>query len=101
MAKKIIWYDKDRAGQLHCDSCHYDMPERTVWGPHLLGTPCPKCGADMLTRSDFDKVERMWAWLDWLNKWFGWLGSETQPAGPEVLIHIHDDTLTIKKHPKR
>ena len=43
---------------LHCDNCHHEEPvDRFHKG--LIGTPCPKCGANMLTHQDYKKSKRV------------------------------------------
>lgn len=82
MTKKIIHTDVLDAGKLCCDNptCGHQLPTPLRWGPHLIGYPCPKCGSDMLTRKDFDAVEAVNKLVVWVNKWFGWLGSEKPDA---------------------
>lgn len=86
MTKKLIWDDVSTVGKLHCDnpSCGHVLPESLPWGPQLMGYECPKCGSDMLTRQDYDLVERMQKWVNRLNRWFGWLGSETPPTNADT-----------------
>lgn len=105
--KKIIHYDPSQAGALHCDACGYDLPERRAFTADLIGTPCPKCGADMLTRSDYEKTARMFRALDWINRIFGPIFGVRVSDLPKgkmvdtVSVHMHDDTTTIKHLGKR
>lgn len=99
--KKLIHYNPDEAGKLHCDACGYDMPEPVAFTAELIGTPCPKCGADMLTRADFEKTKKLFRIVDRINAvgaFFG-LGHERPPVGAEahrINVKIHGNTTTIK-----
>lgn len=43
---------------LQCDAEGCDHRENTPdYGPHLIGKPCPVCGASLLTQEDFDGAE--------------------------------------------
>ena len=79
--KKIIHYDTSNLGNLHCDECGYDSPEKREFVAELIGTPCPKCGANMLTERDYHDTLKMLKFADNLNKWLGWLG--TEDPGPQ------------------
>lgn len=96
--KKLIHFNPNEAGKLHCDSCGYDLPELQPFTVALIGTPCPKCGADMLTEKDYLSTIRMFRVIDWINKWFGWLGTENPPAkkGHSVAVRHHDGEVFIK-----
>lgn len=94
---------EDVRGALHCDNpaCGHDLAEGEVtWGEHLIGYRCPKCGHDMLTRADFETSQRVHRAMLWINRWFGWLGKEYDPANPywksEVTLHYHDGRTNIK-----
>jgi hypothetical protein len=98
--KKLIHYDPSEAGKLHCDACGYDMPTKVAWGPHLIGTPCPRCSANMLTQRDYDSTSKMFAWIDWLNKWFGWMGSDPIKDADKFKVRlrvtVHDNKMEIE-----
>lgn len=98
--KKLIHVDDGR-GQLHCDnaSCGHVLPPGAVtWGEHLIGYPCPKCGSDMLTQADYLASERISAIVTWINKWFGWLGTETvTDVHASISIRHHDGKTIIKE----
>lgn len=103
MSKELIHLD-DHRGQLMCDSpaCGHMLAEGEVtWGEHLIGHPCPKCGSDMLTREDYEGSERAFAAVRWLNKWFGWLGSEYVPNDPKwkhkIAVRHHDGKTIINE----
>lgn len=101
MTRKLIHFDPNDAGYLHCDACHYDLPDKLEWGPHLLGYPCPKCCANMLTEKDYHNTDKLLAAVEWINKWFGWLGPEHSELNKtntqEISVRLHDDTMTISK----
>lgn len=79
---KELIHIEDHRSRLHCDDpkCGHDLPEGSVtWGPHLIGYPCPECGSDMLLQEDYETSESAFKMIGWVNKWFGWLGSEFKP----------------------
>lgn len=82
MTKQIFHQGLDERGRLHCDNpaCGHILSLALPWSDALIGFPCPKCGSDMLTRADFERSERFTRWIAWINKWFGWLGSEPSDA---------------------
>lgn len=96
--KKLI-HSEDGRGQLHCDNpkCGHTLPEGAVtWGEHLIGYPCPECGSDMLTRADYTASERFIAAVAWINKWFGWLGTETvTDAHASITVQHHAGRVII------
>lgn len=96
--KKIIHYDPTDAGRLHCDACGYDLPEKQPFTSELIGTPCPKCGADMLTREDFLKTLNMFAWVDTINIWLGWLiGTKEPPRNARgVAVRHHGNSTFVR-----
>jgi predicted RNA-binding Zn-ribbon protein involved in translation (DUF1610 family) len=95
--RKLIHVDFREAGQLHCDSCGHDLPFKQEFTESLIGTPCPACGADMLTRDDYKKTLRLFAGINFINRWFGWLGSESPKAGDrQVAMKMHGETLTVR-----
>lgn len=101
MPKKIIHYDPAEAGALHCDNprCGHDLP-KGPFKPELIGTPCPKCDSNMLTREDYEVTMKFFRWIDWLNKWFGWLGTES-PSDPrthfKMTVQHHDGKTIIER----
>lgn len=100
--KKIIHTDTANLGQLHCDACGYDLPEplkaEQVLSGELIGHLCPRCGADMLTREDWEAAVRMFRVFAWINRWFGWLGHEEVPADAEpVGVRLHDGKVIVSR----
>lgn len=98
MKRKLIHFDPNDAGKLHCDVCTYDMPAKLTWGVHLIGTRCPRCAADMLTRQDYLATQKMFDWLNWLNKWFGWLGGKPDdPRLQSLSVKLHNNTVEMRR----
>lgn len=99
MAKELIHVDKSRVGQLHCDNprCGHVLGTPLEWGPQLIGLPCPRCDSNMLTRKDYESTERMFHLIAWVNKWFGWLGSEYSPDKFPATVGVrhHDGKVTF------
>lgn len=97
--KRIIFYDASNLGKLHCDACGYNLPERSAFTPALIGTPCPKCGADMLTRRDYESTRKGLRLIDLLNRLLGPIfGRREAPQSAETIqVCIHDDSLTINR----
>lgn len=94
--KKIIYID-DHAGELKCDAptCDYVAPAGLyVFGAHLIGTPCPKCGASLLTQQDYDIHVALRKGVDWVNTIGNALGLGSEVPPTEV-----DDTHSISVRP--
>lgn len=98
--KKIIDYDASNIGELHCDApgCGYVSPEALPWGEGLIGLPCPKCGANLLTRADYSRTERMMRVVDFLNRIFGPIFGrrDTPPDAASLSIRFHHGETDIK-----
>lgn len=104
MAKIIVKYDRDQLGKLHCDDCGYDIPEPQAFTPKLIGTPCPKCGANMLTEEDYKSTERLLGAIDIANTMLGPIFGKEENAveendGDKINVKIHGDEMTIRKGP--
>lgn len=83
---------------LKCDACDYvtgnlgrDLTKADI------GTPCPKCGADMLTERDFNDFVGQMAAIAFVNKATEMLadaiGLETKRV--RLNIHTHNGVQTI------
>lgn len=101
--RKLIHVDPSNVGKLHCDACGYDLPEAKSWDEFasgkLIGYRCDKCFADMLTERDWRDAMKMYRWIERINKWFGFMGSEKPgPNHVSVSARSHDGKLTIKTH---
>lgn len=97
MARKLIHYNPDEAGQLRCDApgCDFIEPGPMPFTRDLIGRPCPKCGASLLSERDYRDTLRQFAAIDFINRYFGWLGSEKLPEGARSLaIRTHDGEVT-------
>jgi hypothetical protein len=74
MRKLIRTYQKNL---IECDYCDYVVPNETndpntsIIG--FLNKPCPKCGNNLLTETDYYESEKTMVAISWLNKWFSWL----------------------------
>ncbi|MEH7827631.1 hypothetical protein [Gemmobacter denitrificans] len=80
---------------LKCDAdgCDHreDVPEITA---DMIGKPCPKCGANLLTEADYREGMRMKHFLEALEK-LGIAGS-TKPDAVPVSINPHAGEINIK-----
>jgi hypothetical protein len=98
--RKIIDYDASQIGKLQCDApdCDYVSPTALPWGPELIGMPCPKCGANLLTERDYRLTERFMRVVDFINRVFGPIfGRRVQPPGaPSMSVRFHDGETDIK-----
>jgi hypothetical protein len=97
--KKLIHYDASQLGQLVCDnpSCDYVDVTGQVFSPALIGKPCPKCGSNLLTEKDYNSTANLLKVIDWINRWFGWLGTSDYSKGKPVSFRIHDDTYIFQE----
>jgi hypothetical protein len=48
-------------GVLHCDACGYTAESAVELTADLIGTPCPQCGANLLTHDGYDRARALWA----------------------------------------
>lgn len=97
--RKLIHYNPEQAGRLRCDTpgCGHVEPHAQPFTEALIGQPCPLCGASLLTRKDYADTKRLFAMIDTMNRWFGWLGSETpSPSHKAVEVRTHNGELTIR-----
>lgn len=86
---------------LQCDAAGCDHREDVdEYGPHLIGTPCPKCGADMLTQQDFDDFEPLRVMIETLKK-MGLASDDSDGVQSPVSLslHQHAGTMTAKFEP--
>lgn len=94
-------------GFLKCDAEGCDHQENhEVIGEDLVDKPCPKCGANLLTRRDFEDGRVMLAALRLLESaGLAKLGSDPGSAVPEghelVTTRVHQGKIYIndKEHP--
>jgi len=102
MTKKLIHDRRDRVGQLVCDECEYRLPEPLPFTSELIGYRCPQCSANMLTERDYRDTLRIFRVVDWINKWFGFLGTTKEQLEAEanpyrVGIRTHNGKAIIEK----
>lgn len=71
--KVVIAYDRDQIGRLRCDApgCGYVTPDTKPFAKEMIGLPCPKCGASLLTERDYNAAERLLSVVDTINMIFG------------------------------
>jgi ssDNA-binding Zn-finger/Zn-ribbon topoisomerase 1 len=87
-----------------CDNpqCDYKIPysEEDKDIAKYLNKPCPKCGENLLTESDFYGSIKITMVIDWINKWFSWLtffeSKKSYNKRKSVEVHYHDG-MEIKK----
>ena len=97
MARKLIHYNPDEAGQLRCDTpaCDFIEPAPMAFTRDLIGRPCPKCGASLLSERDYTDTLRHFAAIDLINRWLGWLGTEAPTKDSRsIALRTHDGEVT-------
>lgn len=100
---------------LHCDNtdCNHDEPFEGEFRKELIGTPCPKCGSNLLTTQDYEDAllvkARMITAVDFINS----LSEEQMQLYSKMLtgedladvderemsklsVHIHDGKLNLE-----
>lgn len=98
MKKKLIHVTEEN--HLQCDNklCDYVLkvkdPKRS--GESYIDEPCPKCGENLLTENDYQLYLRTMKIIDWINKWFSWLGTyPNDERNKEIGVSFHEE---IKIH---
>ena len=81
---------------LQCDAngCGH-VEEVPTLSQELVGKPCPKCGANLLTQRDFDE----WGEIQTLIETLRALGVVTDDPNVEtkaISVGLHEGTLTVK-----
>ena len=80
---------------LKCDADGCDHQEDVPWlTADMVGKPCPKCGANLLTDDDFKAGVRMKAFLDALSE-IGLVKDEQSESGVSVSINPHNGKTNI------
>ena len=97
--KKIIHLKAEDAGKLNCDNtaCNYTTPELLPFNESLINHECPKCGSNMLTLNEYSRVVKLIKMVAWINKWFGWLGTE-DPSGISLSVKVSEDDIKVTKN---
>lgn len=86
---------------LHCDACHHEVTLDGWMGKQHIGLPCPLCGADMLTESDY-KVGRRVQWVIRVLRFLGLVrpaASKPRPGDQRVRLHYHNGRFTYSQDP--
>lgn len=106
MAKKIIHLDLSRIGNLCCDNprCGHILPTPIAFNERAIGTLCPRCDSNLLTRRDYEATQRVFKWIERINSFFAFfgIGSEEPPKPTDKDYHsgtvrIHDGKLIVKE----
>lgn len=83
---------------IECDNpqCDFVIPNEEGFTPRTLkmfiNQPCPKCGENLLTPTDYTDYIKLNKLINWVNKWFSWLTyifphSKDGEAVYEVKVH--------------
>ena len=80
-----------------CDNeaCDYKIKNEggdfNVETKQYINMPCPKCGENLLTQEDYDMSERVRKTINWVNRWFGWLGYFSKKKNiTKSKVHVHN-----------
>ena len=88
---------------LKCDAdgCGHEETIDEIKASHI-GTPCPKCGANLLTEEDYKNSLRLLAIARCINEIVGPVKTDPNANGSLISFNPHGDSLTIKvKHNAR
>lgn len=99
MTDLIHVHDK---GCLHCDACGWTSLEPRALSPDLIGSPCPRCGASLLSERDYLATVELRRQLALFNKTVTSFVGAT-PSGVvkrTCTIRIHDGALTVTQSPE-
>jgi hypothetical protein len=86
--------------ELKCDACgaiegKYQLGDI---GPHMIGRPCPDCGANLLTKQDLNSMHMVLGMKDLINGLLGPLAERKGPVRHEIIsVNPHGDKLTIER----
>lgn len=90
-------------GFLKCDAqgCDYHTPDQFELTADMIGTPCPKCGANLLTEEDYRAAKRMERVLRFF-AFFGLVkevkeGAPPPPKTKQVTWGVHQNKVTFKE----
>ena len=84
---------------LKCDAagCGHMEPVAKI-EKSLVGKPCPKCGANLLTEKDYE-AGKLWVHVISLGERLGILSLAVSDDDANVFINPHADALKIKIKP--
>lgn len=86
-------------GRFKCDPCGYEPEDKVELSEALIDTPCPKCGANMLTREQYDLTLATGEGIRALFEALGVkLGDEPVPGGAVIRVNAVKRTVEIKEH---
>ena len=97
--KKNVEY---MGGGIKCDNpqCDYINEDVSVSDYHnWLNKPCPKCGENLLTQEDYDKVQSMLAIVDLVNQMDIPYDPDDSIVSLEVDVHNNQMTITDIESP--
>jgi ssDNA-binding Zn-finger/Zn-ribbon topoisomerase 1 len=92
---------------IECDNpnCDYNIPNETKKFDEdissYVNAPCPKCGENLLTERDYRDSVSLVKKINWINKWFGWLGyflnsKENGKNEKNYHVKVHNGIHVIK-----
>ena len=86
---------------LKCDADGCDHVESvTEITEAMVGMPCPKCGASLLTQSDWDAWRLVFRPGIDLARDLGLMTTDVEPGTPgAVRVHYHDGELNVRVYP--
>lgn len=77
MKKKLIHISQ--SAFLKCDNpnCDYELKkqEEGKTRESYINKSCPECGENLLTKEDYERFNNVIKVINFINKWFGWLGT--------------------------
>ena len=98
MKKRTIIDVENTTDGVQCDNCDYKEEYEVDFSASYqkglkkyLNKPCPKCGANLLTKKDYTDAVQLMKTITWLNKWFGWLSIFSRKSQiSNVDAHVHE-----------
>lgn len=88
MKKKLIHINQENF--LKCDFCDFVLKDKSEnrTEESYIGESCPDCGENLLTKDDFIRHRKVMRFINWLNRWFGWLGTYPDDKRNEIIGEI-------------
>jgi hypothetical protein len=83
-------------GGIQCDNpeCDYlDLNVSVTDYHNWLNKPCPKCGENLLTQEDYDKVQAMLAIVNLVNQMD--IPDDGEDIGVTMEVDVHNNKMTI------